>query len=143
MKYDGAKEFLKSLEEVIDKKRYHAALCKRNTAPIEIKLRDKSKLQIKVENDRLVASRICSTSNSINFEFIFKIDKMKNTVGLWPLILKQKDQPEISCVTNLRNKELVNVHRQSELMEIANMWGKNIRAQKVASFLDQSSVGTL
>ena len=143
MKYDGAKDFLKSIEDVVGKKKFQNFLSISDANLFEILLRDKSKLRLRIDNNRLIASRICSISNSINFEFTFKIDKIKETVGLWPLILKQKNQPEINCVTFLKNKELINVNRQSELIKIANMWGKNLRAQKVASFLEQSSIESI
>ena len=143
IKYDGAKEFLKSLEEIVDRKTLNGILCEGIDIPIEVSLRDKSILQLQHQNNRLTASRTCSSTNSINFEFTFMVDKVRNTIGLWPLILKQKGQPDICCITTLKNKELINVSRQSELIPIANMWGKNLRAQKVASFLDQSATGVI
>jgi hypothetical protein len=90
-----------------------------------------SPITVKKIGNEVRVSKSPETGSAPDFELRFLLWPAKDSLEWWPVELVTPQR--IQCAETIQNgRRLINVQLQNELIEIANTWGKNIDAQRVA-----------
>lgn len=75
---------------------------------------------------------------SVDFEFSFRLQKNGTHIELWPISFQSVERGKLVAEMEMNGRRMVNTVIQSELVEIANTWGKGLAAQGFSRSLERS-----
>jgi hypothetical protein len=85
---------------------------------------------------RLSKGKCNEADDEFDFTLLLRLVPGSKSVEWWPVEWTTRGNEKIVAEIAVDGRRFTNIHVQSELIEIANTWGKSISAQRVASDLD-------
>jgi hypothetical protein len=85
---------------------------------------------------RLSKGKCVESGGEFDFTLLLRLVLGSKSIEWWPVEWATRGTEKIVAEITVDGRRFTNIHIQSELIEIANTWGKSISAQRVASDLD-------
>ncbi len=77
-----------------------------------------------------------TTLDKIDFQFRFRLSFTDKKTEWWPVYFTDSTGRTIEAETKLGDRVLTNVHKQNELIELANTWAKSIGSQALTRTIE-------
>lgn len=107
---------------------YKSEISKKLSSPITIE---------KSGNILKVAKRTNSDLGSeVEFEFTFRLLVFEDKIEWWPIQFTDISGRKLDAEIKIGDRVLTNIHKQNELIELANSWAKSISSQNLTRTID-------